>query len=303
MAQAVWQEKVASHAAARRRRRQWTMAVAATVVAALGAFLLVRPEAPAGVPAPGEAVARVATVEELWNRVQVRSAERSGVAFLASGDTLAERSEIRTGGTGRAALRLATGHAVRLDVATRVRLGTDATIFLEEGAVYVDSAGAEPGTAVEVHLPLGVVREVGTQFEVRIVDDGLRVRVREGAVDVEIDGVRHPAPAGEEITVGGDGTVVRSEVPSWGEGWSWILLSAPPFDLEGRTVAEMLDWVARETGWRVSYADAGLAAEAGGIVIHSSVEGLRPDEAPGLVLPSSGLDFELGGGELVVRRP
>jgi ferric-dicitrate binding protein FerR (iron transport regulator) len=187
-------------------------------------------------------------------------------------------------------------------VATRVRLDEGGTVFLEEGAVYVDSAGASPEAAVAVHQAFGVVYEVGTRFEVRIVDDGLRVRVREGRVDVEVDGARHAAPAGEEVTVGGDGGLVRRAVLSWGEGWEWIVQSAPPFTLEGRTVAEVLDWVARETGWRISYADATLAADAAEIVVYGSVMGLRPDETPGLVLPSSGLDFALRDGELVVRR-
>lgn len=305
-ARAVWEAKVASHAVAvarRRQRWQWMTAVAATVVAALGAYFLLGPQAPPTVSAPPEAVAQVATVEALWSSVQVREASGSGVAFLAAGDSLAAQSEIDTGGRGRAALRLATGHALRLDVGTRLRLGPDAAVFLEEGAVYVDSAGARPGTAVSVHLPQAVVQEVGTQFEVRLVDGDLRVRVREGRVDVKVGGDRHTAPAGEEVLVGRDGTVERHAVPSWGEGWSWVLQSSPSFELEGRTVAEMLDWVARETGWQVSYADAALAQKAREIVIHSSVEGLRPDEAPGLVLPGSGLDYELRGGELVVRRP
>lgn len=308
VARAAWEAKVASHGAARRRRFQrmtsgWTMAAAAAVAAALGAYFLLGPPAPSTVSAPPEAVARVATVEALWSSVQVRDARDGGVAFLAASDPLAEQSEVNTGATGRAALRLATGHALRLDVGTRVRLGPDAAVYLEEGAVYVDSAGARPGTSVAVHLPLAVVREVGTQFEVRLVDGALRVRVREGRVDVDVGGDHHSAPAGQEVTVGGDGTIETHAAPSWGEGWSWVLQSSPAFDLEGRTVAEMLDWMARETGWHVSYADASLAQEVGKIVIHSSVEGLRPDEAPELVLPSSGLGYELRGGELVVRRP
>ena len=44
--------------------------------------------------------------------------------------------------------------------------------MLERGAVYVDSGvgpGRHPGS-VGIHTPLGVVRDIGTQYEVRVDD-------------------------------------------------------------------------------------------------------------------------------------
>lgn len=283
-----WRKKVDALAAQRRRRLQtWSLAAAALLAVAVGAFYLLQ----IGSPVPS-ADAGLATVEEVWE-----------LADLTVGTHLGPGGELETGDSGRAALRLAAGQSLRLDVSTRVRFLDQGVLALDRGAVYLDSDAALPDAALEVRTPFGVARDVGTQFSVRLFDEELRLQVREGAVDVAAtSGERYPARAGEALTVRADGTGERTALPPYGAAWQWILETSPPFELEGATVAGMLTWVARETGWRVTYADEDLAAEAATIVIHSSVAGLRPDQAPALILPPSGLDSQFQDGVLVISR-
>jgi hypothetical protein len=133
-------------------------------------------------------------------------------------------------------------------------------------------------------------------------DGGLRVRVRDGLVAVEGGGRHVVAPAGQEFVLRRDGSLVRRSLAPWGTEWRWVLEAAPPFAVEGSTVAELLAWVGRETGWRVRFEDPALAAEAGGIVLHGSLGDLAPDQVPFAVLPGAGLDAVLADGTLRVRR-
>jgi ferric-dicitrate binding protein FerR (iron transport regulator) len=194
-----------------------------------------------------------------------------------------------------AAFRL-KGASLRLDAGSRVRLVSASEIRLERGAVYIDSQGA--GT-VAVQTPLGTVTEIGTQFEVRLLESAVRVRVREGAVRVE----SHRAEAGTELTLKADGSVTQSRIAAYGPPWDWVLKAAPPIRIEGLTLEEVLDRVARETGWTVRYEDPGLAASAGEIVVHGNVEHLAPEQALEVVLPGAGLDHRVVDGVLILRAP
>jgi hypothetical protein len=214
-----------------------------------------------------------------------------------------------SGRRGFLALRLANGAAVRIDDRARVRIASASTLELRQGALYVDSGNGEGsrrgGNTVEVLTRFGVVHEVGTQFEVRVenaAEGSLRVRVREGAVRLQQNEAAHTAQAGEEITLLAAGILERRAVETAGEVWSWVLAAAPALDIENVSLRTYLEWVARETGWRVRYADTELESEAATILLHGTIEGLRPDESVTVVLPGSGLGHRIEGGVLRVFR-
>lgn len=203
---------------------------------------------------------------------------------------------------GRAALRMASGHSVRLDAGTRLKLVSRSALELESGAVYVDSQAAA-GT-FEVRTSLGVARDVGTQFEVRLADGaGLSVRVREGLVELTRDGESHTADAGTELQVAADGTLTRSAVPLHGALWEWVLEIAPGFDAEGRKLRDLLDWAAREGGWELAFADDELAAVAAATDLSGPVEELRPEEAVAVMVRATGLAYRIDDGVLLIERP
>jgi hypothetical protein len=214
---------------------------------------------------------------------------------LREGETIPQGAALRSR-NGRASLRLPDGTVVRIDADTQVRLASAGALELERGAIYADTAS---GT-LEVRTPLGTVRDIGTQFAVRVTEPALRVQVRDGKVAVERGGQTYVAPAGEELVLRSDGTLEKQKIPAYGPEWNWVLGISAGFDIEGRSLRDFLDWVSRETGWRIAL-EEGLAAE--GIVLHGSLGELRPDQAPFAVLPGAGLEGELVDGSLIVRRP
>lgn len=298
-----WRETVEAERRSRFRRRA-IYAVAATVlVAVVGTWWWMADRVPV-VPA------RIATVELATGRIDAARAAGE-ILEIGVGDSLSSGDSLATAGSGlgspgRVALRMAWGHSVRLDAGTRVRLVSGSRLELQRGAVYVDSGpSVAADAAIEILTPLGVVREIGTQYEVRLADETgtVRVRVREGSVSVALDGESHSAGRGEQLTLGPDGSVSRAAVDPDGPDWHWVLAAAPSLDIEGLSLGEFIDWVARETGWQVRYADEELERSARAILLHGTIEGLRPDESIGMVLQGSGLDHRDENGTILVVRP
>lgn len=307
LARAHWQRKVL----ARRRRRRLTvgLAAAAVLVLALGLGLTLAPQrrtttvaeaAPAATaPSPGDRTPPAAPVARLAAVAgPVHDRSRGQPAALEADAAVAAGAALETGAESRAALRLSVGHELRLDVETRLRLISDSVLVLERGAVYVDSRRSR--SSLEIRTPLGRLRDVGTRFEVRLDAGSLTVRVREGVVEVARSGEVHEARTGAEIRLDAGGRIERRAVLTYGPQWRWSLEVAPAFDIEGRTLREFLDWVTRETGWQLFF-DPAIATGAAGVILNGSIEGLAPDEALGVVLPTTGLSHRVSEGVLILE--
>jgi ferric-dicitrate binding protein FerR (iron transport regulator) len=265
------------------------LAAALAIVAGAGVWMW-RQKLPAGAPA--------ATVERAEGSVRLQDGSIAG-----TGHVLPAGARVTTASDGRAALRLIGGASVRLDIATELWLVSPRVLELRRGAVYVDSgARAADDPLLEITTAFGRVRDVGTQFEVRLANDRLRLSVREGAASLAHDGRLYSVPGGTSLRMDGSGAVETGTVGPRGEEWDWTLAVAPPFDLEGRTLRDYLAWLSRETGWKVEYADPSIAAGAGDVILHGSTAGLRPDQTPDAVLPTCGLRHRLDGATLTLAR-
>jgi len=277
--EAEWREALAT----RRRRRRFTgVAVAAGVAAAAVAVWVVRPLIQTG----HETVASLARVV---GDVQQNTGNGSWTPVGAA-DSIEAGVQLRTGTGGRAAIRLLDGIELRLDSRTLLALEDARHATLTGGAVYVDS-GARRGVPTPdfaLETPAGSVRHLGTQYEARLVDGGLRVAVREGRVQIDGSGSNVVGDAGEQLTVS-NGQVVRSRLAPTATDWNWVASITPPFSIEGRSVDAFLAWAGRETGRTVVYASADAARQARGVVLRGTVEGLTPDEAVVAVLSTTSL--------------
>jgi len=220
--------------------------------------------------------------------------------------------------SSRGALRLTSGTLIRLDAGTDVRFESASRLDLLAGALYADTDAAP--SALVIDTLAGTVSDVGTRFIARVVegsepaDDaprhaaapGLVVLVRDGRVSIETGGGSETAGAGERLLVRGDGAVEHRSVRTWGREWDWVLDAAPRFDVAGRSIAEILDWVSRETGWTVRYEDAALGEAARSMMVQASrsePSTLRADQAAFVLLPGANLEGELdAAGVLTVRR-
>jgi len=294
---ATWEGTLARRAHGHRLRLWAALAAAAVVVAGAGLMLRTRSTP----PAIAEVIGRV---EIATGEVSSRPAAAEQVpGRLRAGDGVAVGTVVTTM-DGRVALRLASGHSLRLDAGTHLRALSERTLALERGAVYVDSGGtarAASGTIV-IRTPLGEVRDIGTQFEVRMLAASLRVRVREGTVSLAGRGATHEMAAGEELTVDPAGLAVRGRVDPHGAAWAWSEAVARFGDLQGRSLREFLDWYARERGVRLELVGEGLTTEADTIILAGSIEGMTLEEAIDSVLATTAMLREERDGSLRVVR-
>jgi len=309
-ARGAWSQRYGHKAPARPER--WWIGLAAAAALALALGLVWWSAWWSRTSGPTPSMPPVASIEVLTGAVRMRGAAGESPAPLppgALGRPLPAGAELETGegagGAGRLALRMAGGPSVRLDAGTRVRLVAAGLVELDRGAVYVDS-GAEPGRRGEmaVRTPTGLFQDVGTQFEVRIerreAEAVTRLRVRQGRVDLKHGGGTVTTGAGEELIVRGNGQLVRQPATVYGPEWSWVLGTAPMLDIEGLKAREFLDWLARENGWRLHFADEQAASLADSTVLHGSIEHLTLAEAPGVVLSSCGLGHRVSQGTMTV---
>jgi len=125
--------------------------------------------------------------------------------------------------------------------------------------------------------------------------------VREGEVELDHAGRAETASAGTELQLDASGELRRRALALHGAEWDWAARIAPAFDLDGRFLAEFLEWASRETGMTVVYLDASTAQAARGIALSGSVEGLTPEEALAAVLPTCGLDHEIEEGTVILK--
>lgn len=240
------------------RRKRWTrVAVAAAIAATIGGVMLTLPrtEPSAPVAAP---VVETAEVREL----------------TTPGD--ATTSVEWNGGT------------LRLDRETHLRIDTARTATLLRGAIYY--ANDTPGSAVTIHTPFGDVRDVGTRFEIRLRDDALRVRVRDGAVIVRDTTAR----AGTEI-VANRTSVTSRTIATSGEEWAWIENAAPPIVLEGKSLDEVLQRIASEKGLT-------LERKGPDQTLRGDVP-LSVNEALDAATAAAGVTYRIEGDRLIVREP
>jgi ferric-dicitrate binding protein FerR (iron transport regulator) len=290
---AEWRSAVKS-----RSLKRWNLrlgvAVAALVGMAIGLYLF-RAHSVEVPPA-----AEVARVVHLQGALKV--AQGDATRPVASGEALNAGTTVQTDADGRAALRLASGVSLRLDCATRIVLDSDRVLRLEKGAVYVDTDGKGGAAGIEVRTPSGVVRDMGTQFEARLVEDRVRLRVREGRVALKRAADTQTADAGQEIVAAAAGEVTRASVSLTDASWNWALACAPAFDVEGKTLAQFLAWAEREGGWKVQFVDSGCERAASGTLLHGSLNGFTPRETLDVVLPTCGLKPRIENGMLWIER-
>ncbi len=211
-------------------------------------------------------------------------------------------AELATEAQGRLAVRLPSGVSLRLDVDTRIRIASGSTLYLDRGAVYIDT-GRKAGTGrseVTVRTASGMVRDFGTQFEVRRQGDSLRIRVREGRVILERDRDSYEVQFGNELKVDGNGNPTRRKSPIWGPDWLWVSQVTPPENLDGLPLETFLGWLARERGWQLRFADDRIAASASEIILSGSMQGLSLEQALEVVLVSSRMNSRVERGVLFI---
>lgn len=287
-----WQMKV--HAV-RRRRAMWYALAASVMAAAVGLLALLQGTPPLA----------VAEMTVARGRVEQLAPRSERWETLAPAQAISAGTRLRTADDGGAAFELADGTILRVSGSTSLVFASAERLALDAGTIYVDTGPAVRPGGVEISTARGTVHDIGTQFEVRAYSSELRLRVREGRVQVvtAVTTIPYETPAGEELLLAADGAVARSSIATDGDEWRWAQALATSVDLDGGTAFEALQWVARETGKRLIFADVNTEILARKAVFHGSSVGLEPLQILEVVMATSAeLDYALGEGTLVIRR-
>jgi ferric-dicitrate binding protein FerR (iron transport regulator) len=294
-----WRSKTAR--VRRRRRLVWTLSGIAASVSLVGVLL---PLLMQTVDAPG---LPAATLQQVSGRLEVRKPGDAAWHLVREPSaTLPAASRVRTGPGSRAGLTLTGGSSLRLAEGTEVVLDRATRLTLVAGRAYVDSGdGQTVDNSLEIVTPIATAREVGTQFEVALLGDFFRLRVREGEVVLDYDERQARAAAGEQLSIGPGKPLVRTSILRAGPEWQWVETLAPVPDLDNRPVSELLEWVARETGRDVRYADGEVARRAATTILHGDMRHLAPLEALDVMLATTELEYvaEADGTLLIRAKP
>ena len=175
------------------------------------------------------------------------------------------------------------------------------TIRLDRGDMYVDiPPGSRAPRSFVAITSAGEFRHLGTQFALSVSEGGTRLRVREGSVQWHSDQGESTVDAGTEVLIDRNRNVTRQDLDTAGEQWAWTEVMTPDIDIEDRPLSEFLDWVARETGRRLEFADDATRQQAANIRMHGNVHGLAPLAALKAVMASTSLRLDLPAGVIRV---
>jgi ferric-dicitrate binding protein FerR (iron transport regulator) len=288
-----WRAAIAEQGQRSRQRTGFALA-AGLLAAAIGVWAIA--------PRFAEAPVVVASVTFAADGVRMTSGWLDRWHAVAPGQAVVAGQTIETGPSGRGAFALAGGVAARIDRDSRLLVAGAERLVLERGTIYVDSgAGSAVAAPLEVVTPSGTVSHVGTQYEVRLLDAGVRVSVRDGMVEWRSgDGQVERTTSGEQLTITPDGRVERALVSAYGPLWDWTLEASPAIDIEGMPLSRFLAWAARETGRQVRYASPEVERDVAGIIVHGSIAGLTPPEALHAILETTSVRAQASGESLVV---
>jgi ferric-dicitrate binding protein FerR (iron transport regulator) len=290
---AEWRQIVAR----RNRRRVWAaLAVAASVLIVVGAVIRL-----AGGPvSPGPAVQLAVVENQVGTPLIYPNDESNRAEQLRIGDMLIKRQEVETRTGSATALRWIHGQSIRLDENTRIRLDSADSIWLYSGRIYVDTTRRSSGAEALTIFTLGAqVRHVGTQYMAAVSAEGTTVSVRSGKVALDLSGSEYLVARGEQLTVTGTGKHRLQQIETWGELWQWTESVTPDFDSDGRTVAELIEWVATETGHSVDYVSFDAENRARQTILKGKLE-REPMKALAMITQTSDMDAQVSDGLIEV---
>jgi ferric-dicitrate binding protein FerR (iron transport regulator) len=268
------------------------LALAAAVAIAVGAFSFLQ------TPASIERV-ELASVGKVLGSVSVESTDGDSVP-AAAGMTLVAGEHLMTGQDGGVALVLATGESVRLNAGTEILLAATGSLELRSGAIYLDSERVADGSSgVIVATRFGDVQHIGTQYQVNVDSRDLIVRIREGAVAIDLGAQDLVGRAGEQIVVPRAGDIVRTGISPTDAAWLWAESLATLPEAAEYALVELLSWYARQTGRELRFQSQAIEREAGELVLHG-IGGLNPDEVLEVIRSTTSLGYQLSSDSLMV---
>ena len=271
------------------RLRRWALPTAAAATLLLAVAVLLQP------PPPVDTRVAAATV--------ARATGGSTDGLFESGQTVYVGDTLSTGEGQGLALLLNGAESMRIDENTTLLVQEKHAFELVSGRVYADTGDfVYRRHGLVIDTPMGLVTDVGTQFDVAIRDDSLKVAVREGRVDVTREDNVYVAVAGERMRVrAGEAATVDALAPH-DAYWDWAVALAPAYDIENKSLLDFLRWASRETGRELYFETDELRLAAMRVDLHGSVAGFTPLEAVESVLAGTKFRYRIEAGRIVISQ-
>lgn len=288
VATVAWRAKI-------RRRQQRLVAWAASVtIVAVGAWFAVTSQV-----GPAQPIARV---ERIIGSVEVRTSTAGGWATLRDeSQSIVASTLLRTHEGSRLSVLLADAVSLRLAEDTEVSVESASRIHLRSGKVYVDTGGRGNGR-VQVVTAAAVASDVGTQFEIQYRRQVYRLRVREGAVQLQRGATNLRSAAGEQLSIDVNGAITTTPVAASDTGWQWTEGLAPAPDIDNQPLTVLLDWVVRETGRAIRFSNAETERRAQRTILHGNIRLLAPLDALSVMLATTDLEYVvLDDGTIMIQ--
>jgi len=285
----------------RKQKNRWILpwAIAALLVLSIVA-VIDRPPV-TGLP---EAVQHVAFANKIIGQATVQTSMQSVALQDIPLHELKSGQKITMGPASRAALNWVNGAVIRLDERTELSLDSENEIFLVSGRIYMDTAAVNRvGSPVIIRTPHGIVQHLGTQFMAQVSRAGTSVSVREGEVawfpSPELEDERTLAGKGQLLAVTPGGHVAVEPIRTWGAEWEWAERLSPGFAADGRSVADLLLWVGRESGRQIEYSSASAETVAKRTILRGDLD-LQPMQALSVATATSDLHADINDGVIII---
>jgi hypothetical protein len=255
----------------------------------------------------GIAPVQVATIAKSHGSIHVRG-EESQMRELRDLTSIMSGQWIITDHDSGIGLAWGNGGSLRIAADTRIEFVSAEEVLLHSGRIYFDSTPSElianisagSGDAtLRILTNHGTVSHLGTQYMTYTSDSELTVSVREG--EVAVDGTYHDEKvlAGQQLSIMGSARPSVANFPRHGEAWKWIEEVSPEAEIDGRSVDVFLNWVSRETGLRIEYADATTKQMAQDVVLNGTII-LDPRAALGFWVETTDLNWHVEEGAIKV---
>ncbi len=279
-----------------RRRHITTFAMAASVLLAVFVSLNLLRD-----PVNDFRTQQMAMIEKQFGEIYVNSRNVNAIEMAA----IEGGAVVKTGSASGLALGWHDGGSLRIDENTMVVFEAVNQIYLDYGRVYFDSEqgplSSRPAIRGAVELSIrtdhGVLRHLGTQYMAQVGADALVISVRDGVVSIDGNVIAR-ASAGQQFAISASGSLSISDTNGI-DDWEWVENATPAVNLNGRFVAEALEWVSRESGRTISYASDGAEMLAKQAQLRGDME-LPPTRALEIFMMTVDLNARIEGEVIVV---
>lgn len=276
----------------KRRRRAVAFGIAATVALLVGVVSWT-------LRFTGQDPPVTVTIARVDGEAKLFSTTMTPGRTIDVGEPIPVGSVLTTDEETRIALAYGAATSVRIDRGSRIERASPDRFRLHSGAIYVDVPPQSQDGELVIETQAGSVRHLGTQYQIRQANEAVEISIREGRVAIDRADGRALATAGERVRMTAAGRVERGAISAQDPSWDWAESTSPVFAIDDRTLAEFLEWVARETGRKVVYASTSAQRTAETLKLRGSIEGLDPDTALTAVLSTTELTQYDSGNDLI----